>query len=126
MNEFMKEVKLHLVDGIYGRLESISSILAVDINKVINVSLLGGFKRYWGPICKVVSEFPEWEMAKQDKDIKVQKVWNYLAQQLETDFNNLKEIEALGEGFDEIYPEEEFKNPIEKHKEFLKFLESLN
>ncbi len=122
----MKEVRIPLVEGIYGRLEGISSILAVDLDKVINVSLLAGFKRYWDPICKVVSEFPEWDLPKQDKNLKVQKIWNYLAQQLETDFKNLKEIEVIEDDFDEIYPDEEFKNPLEKHKEFLKFLNSLD
>lgn len=122
----MKEVKLHIVEGIYGRLKGISSILEVDLDKVINVSLLAGFNRYWNPICKVISEFPEWEMPKQAKDLKVQKIWYYLAQQLETDLKNIKEIEVLGENFDEIYPDEEFKNPLMKHKEFLKFINSLD
>ncbi len=122
----MKEVRIPLVEGIYGRLEGISSILAVDLDKVINVSLIAGFKRYWDPICKVVSEFPEWDLPKQDKNLKVQKIWNYLAQQLEIDFKNLKEIEVIEDDFDEIYPDEEFKNPLEKHKEFLKILNSLD
>lgn len=42
--------------------------------------LLAGFNRYWDPICKVVSGFPEWGIPKQDKDVKIQKVWDYLAQ----------------------------------------------
>ena len=65
-------------------------------------------------------------MKKQAKDLKVQKIWNYLAEQLEIDFKNLKEIEALGDDFDEIYHDEEFRNPLEKHKEFLKFIDSLD
>ena len=122
----IKEVTIHLIEGIHGRLEEIAAILAVDLDKVVNVSLLAGFSRYWNPICRVVSEFPEWDMSKQDKDLRVQKVWNYLAQQLEKDFKNIREVEALEEDFDEIFPDEEFKSPLERHKEFLKFLDSLN
>ena len=72
------------------------------------------------------NEFPEWDMPKQTKDLKVQKIWNYLAQRIETNFKNIKDIEALGEDFDKIYPDEEFKNPLEKLKEFLKFLDSID
>ncbi len=43
-NIIMKEVRIPIVEGIYGRLEGLSSILAVDLDKVINMSLIQGLK----------------------------------------------------------------------------------
>lgn len=36
------------------------------------------------------------------------------------------EADALEEDFDEHFSDEEFTDPLKKHKEFLKFLDSLN
>jgi hypothetical protein len=47
------------IDGIYGRLEMISEILDTELDKVINASLLSGLSKYWIPICKVISKYPE-------------------------------------------------------------------
>ena len=120
----MVEIKVELLDYIYEKLHGISKILNISFNKVINVSLLKGFSRYWKPITKAVSEYPEWDLPKSEKDKKIQDIWDSMAEKLELEYNNLKELESLENEFNKIYPLGYFKNPEERNKEFVRFLES--
>ncbi len=91
----MIKIEVELLDYIYGRLQEISKVLCVPFDKLLNVSLLKGFSRYWKPITKAINDFPEWDLPKSEKDKKIQCLWSFLAEKLETEYNNLKDVESL-------------------------------
>lgn len=120
----MKKREVKFIQGNYERIKEISNYSGVSFDKVLNVSLLSGIKEYWGKIVKVVNHFPGCLLPENENYEIVQDLFVTLGKKIESEYEGIKEVEAMEREFDEIYPVGYFGDLEIRHEEFIKFLDS--
>jgi len=100
-------------------------IIEGDFDIVLNASLLKGISSYWHPLCQALEEYSNWKFSREEKNTRIQDIWNNLAREITSDYLSIQEIEVVQKDFDEIYPHGFFTNPTQRQEEFQRFLESL-
>lgn len=119
MSDFEK-VEVKIGKDILHRLKKVSEILDISLDKIINISLLDGIFPLWIPYQKLLSDISDKESLISEEDY--QDVLDELSTQINSDFENIQELDSLEDKFETQYPFGLFKDLQERRTEFIKFI----
>jgi len=123
MSNFEK-VEVKLVKDVLQRLQKISEILDISLDKIINTSLLDGIFPLWIPYQKLLSDISDKESPISEEDY--QDVLRELSTRINSDFENIQRLDSLEDKFETQYPFGLFIDLHERKAEFIKFLKTYN
>ena len=121
MNDF-KKIEVKLDEEMVSRLQELSEILNVSVNKIINTSLLDGILPYWLPYQQTLTEISDKENPITEEDY--QDAIDALAAKINSDFEILKLFDSRESEFESLYPIGHFKDLEERKTKFIKFLKT--
>jgi len=121
MSNFEK-VEVKLVKNVLQRLQKISEILDISLDRIINTSLLDGIFPLWIPYQKLLSDISDKESPINEEDY--QDVLDELSTRINSDFENIQRLDSLEDKFETQYPFGLFKDLKERKTEFIKFIKT--
>lgn len=120
----MKKIEIVLSDSLLGRIEKISDLLDIDINKIINLCLTdGGYSRFWFPIAKLIDDIPDLLDDENETD-KIYEIKQDLAKQFHERYEILKDIDSLERQFNKKF--KQFSSDLEQHRAYLDFIDMVH
>lgn len=115
-----EKIEVKIEKKMLSRLQKISEILDISLNKIFNTSLLDGILPYWIPYQQILAEISNKETPIAEEDY--QDAIETLSTKIDSDFENIQDFETRESEFESLYPFGHFEDLQERKSEFIKFL----
>lgn len=121
MNGFEK-VTIKIEKEMLSRLQKISEVLNISLDKVINASLVDGVLPYWLSYQQILTEISNKEGSITEEDY--QDAVDTLTSEIDSDFEDIQGFTAYESEFESLYPFGHFTDLHKRRTHFITFLRS--